>query len=240
MSTMDCSQFAQQLDDWLSGERSAAARVHARECHECRGLAEDFLAITKTAREWAVEEPLPSPRLWNSLRAQLQEEGLIRDSGALPNAARQPAAVRARVQPQARPAASSGWMAAWFPGLLRPAFAGAYLALLLAVSILFVGPSGKQIDDSQWLERTQVSIKPLTAELDSAERAVLSNVASADPDLSKSLHQNMAVVDKDISECEQSVREHPENELARDFLYQAYEQKADLLAEISDRGVDNQ
>jgi len=234
MSTMDCSQFAEQLDDWLSGERSPAARVHARECSECRGLADDFLAITKTARDWSIEEPQPSPRLWNSLRAQLQEEGLIRD------ASRQAAPVRARVQPEAQPAKPSDWLAGWFAGLLRPALAGAYLAILVAVSILFVGPSGKQIDDSQWLQRTQVSIKPLSADLNSAERAVLSNVASADPDLSRSLHQNLAVVDKDISECEQSVREQPENELARDFLYQAYEQKADLLAEISDGGVDNQ
>jgi len=234
MSTMDCSQFAQQLDDWLSGERSPAARVHARECRECRSLAEDFLAISKTAREWAIEEPDPSPRLWTALRAQLQEEGLIRD------ASRQPSPVRARVQPQIEAAKPAGWRSGWFPGLLRPALAGAYVAALIAVSILFVGPSGKQIDDYQWLERTQVSVRPLTAELDSAERAVLSNVASADPELSNSLHQNMAVVDRDISECEQSVREHPENELARDFLYQAYEQKADLLAEISDRGMDNQ
>lgn len=233
MSTIDCSQFAEQLDDWLSGERSAAARVHARECHECRGLADDFLTIAKTAREWAIEEPEPSPRLWNSIRAQMQEEGLIRDSS------RQAAPARPRMQPQVQ-SKPGGWFAGWFPSILRPALAGAYLAVLIALSILFVGPSGKQIDDSQWLERTQVSIKPLTAELNSAERSLLSNVATVNPILSTSLHQNLAIVDKDISECEKSVREQPENELARDFLYQAYEQKADLLAEISDRGVDNQ
>jgi len=237
MSTMDCSQFAEQLDDWLSGERSPAARVHARECHECRGLAEDFLAISKATREWAIEEPEPSPRLWNALRAQLQEEGLIRDASR--QAAPAPV-VASRVPPQTRPAQPSNWLAGWFPGLLRPALAGAYLAAIIAISILFVGPSGKQIDDSQWLERTQVSIKPLTADLNSAERAVLSNVTSADPDLSQSLHQNLAIVDRDISECEKNVREEPENELARDFLYQAYEQKADLLAEIADGTVNNQ
>jgi hypothetical protein len=231
---MDCNQFAEQLDDWLRGERSPAARVHARECHECRGVADDFLAIAKATREWAIEDPEPSPRLWTSLRAQLQEEGLIRD------ASRQAAPVRARVQPQVRSPKPAGWFSAWFPSTLRPAFAAGYLAVLMALSILFVGPSGKQIDDSQWLERTQVSIKPLTADLNSAERAVLSNVASADPDLSRSLHQNLTIVDKDISECEKSVREQPENELARDFLYQAYEQKADLLAQIADGGVDNQ
>ncbi|MGH9717352.1 MAG: hypothetical protein ACRD4R_11585 [Candidatus Acidiferrales bacterium] len=234
MSTMDCSQFAEQLDEWLRGERSAGARVHARECHDCRSLAEDFLAIAKTAREWAIEEPEPSPRLWTSLRAQLREEGLVRDSS------RQSAPLRARVQPQIQFRKPTGWVAGWFSGLLRPALAGGYLAALIAVSLLFVGPSGKQIDDSQWLERTQVSVKPLTADLNSAERAVLSNLTSTNPVLTASFHRNLAIVDKDISECEKSVHEQPENELARDFLYQAYEQKADLLADIADNTMDNQ
>jgi hypothetical protein len=233
MSTMDCSEFADQLEDWLRGQRSTAARVHSRECHECRALSEDVGAIVKTAGEWALEEAAPSSRLWNSLRAQLQEEGLIRESS-------RPAPARAQVQPQFRSPKSTGWFARWFPATLRPALASGYVAALIAVSFLFMGPSGKQIDDSQWLSRTQVSIKPITAQLNAAERNVLSNLASANPVISASLHQNLAIVDNDIALCEKSVREQPENELARDFLYQAYEQKADLLAEISDRGVDNQ
>ena len=35
----------------------------------------------------------------------------------------------------------------------------------------------------------------------------------------------------------QSPREDPENEIARDYLYEAYEQKADLLAQMTERGV---
>lgn len=234
MSTMDCSEFANQLDDWLRGQRSAAARVHSRECQECRALAEDFSAILKTAGEWAIEEAAPSPRLWNSLRAQLQEEGLIRE------AARPAAPARPRVRPPIESPESTGWFARWFPSTFRPALASGYVAALIALSFLLMGPSGKQIDDSQWLARTQTSIKPITAELNVAERNVLLNLASANPVISASLHRNLAIVDNDIALCEKSVREQPENELARDFLYQAYEQKADLLAEISERGVDNQ
>ena len=51
-----------------------------------------------------------------------------------------------------------------------------------------------------------------------------------------SLHQSMAIVDNNIALCEKSVREEPENELAREYLYDAYQQKADLLAEMSERG----
>lgn len=230
MSTMDCSQFTSQLDEWMSGERSAAARVHARECQQCRTLAEDFAAIANAARDWSLEDVSPSPRLWNALRAQLQEEGLIR------NAARQAAPSVLR-QPELAIPKSRGWFAGGLAGALRPALAAAYLALLIAASIVFVGPNGKQIDDSQWLARTQKSIKPLNAELDSAEHVVLLSIASASPVVTASLHQNLTIVDNDIALCEKNVREEPENELARDYLYQAYEQKADLLAQMADRGV---
>jgi hypothetical protein len=234
MNTMDCNQFADQIDEWMRGERSAAARVHARECQICHGMAEDLGAIVRTAREWVIEEAeaAPSPRLWVSLRAQLQEEGLIRDG------ARQREAMRARVRPEVQTPRPAGWLAGWLGGGVRPALAGAYLAALIAGAVLFVGPSGKQIDDSQWLARTQRSVKPLNAELDAAEHAVLSNLASASPLVATSLNQGLAIVDNDISLCEKSVREEPENELARDYLYQAYEQKADLLAQMADRGVD--
>jgi len=231
LNSMDCSQFADQLDEWIGGERSAAARVHARECPRCRSMAHDFAAIGRAAREWSLEDAQPSPRLWNALRAQLQEEGLIRDAARnVP-----PAAERPRTQvPATKPA---GWFAGWFVGAMRPALAGGYLAILIALSTLFVGPNGRQIDDSQWLARTQRSIKPLNAELDSAEHAMLADLATANPVVSASLHENLAIVDRDIALCEKSVREQPENELARDYLYEAYEQKADLLTQMADRGV---
>jgi len=48
------------------------------------------------------------------------------------------------------------------------------------------------------------------------------------------------LVDNYIKLCEKSVREEPQNELARDYLYDAYRQKADLLDQISDRGEEPQ
>ena len=51
-----------------------------------------------------------------------------------------------------------------------------------------------------------------------------------------SLSHNLAIVDNYIALCEKSVREEPENGLARDYLYQAYQQKVDLLAQMTERG----
>jgi hypothetical protein len=35
------------------------------------------------------------------------------------------------------------------------------------------------------------------------------------------------------------VQEEPQNEVARDYLYEAYQQKADLLAQMTERGENN-
>ena len=58
--------------------------------------------------------------------------------------------------------------------------------------------------------------------------------------MSTSLHENLAIVDNYIALCEKSVREEPENEVAREYLYQAYQQKADLLAQMTERGDPSQ
>src|SRR5579875_1307645 len=138
MNTMDCSEFAKQLDEWLRGERSAAARVHARECMECRGIAEDFGAIANAARDWSLEDVEPSPRVWNAIRAQLQEEGLIRGES------RQAAPVRARPQTQSQVSKPPRWFAGWFSGGLRPALAGGYLAILIALSDAKIDPAAQR------------------------------------------------------------------------------------------------
>ena len=62
-------------------------------------------------------------------------------------------------------------------------------------------------------------------------------MVESNPVVTASLHDNLAIVDNYIALCEKSVREEPENEVARDFLYDAYEQKADLLAQMTERGV---
>ena len=54
--------------------------------------------------------------------------------------------------------------------------------------------------------------------------------------MTASLHKNLAIVDNYIALCEKSVREEPGNEIARDYLYGAYQQKADLLAQMTENG----
>lgn len=224
MSAMRCNEFLKQFEGWMEGERSAEARAHVRECASCRGLVADLDAIEQGAQAWAADEVDPPARAWVSLRAQLEQEGIIRGEAA-PGAVSSPA--------EGKP----GWFAGIFSAIPRPVLAGAYLAALIGASIALTGPSTRQLDENRWVSGTQDTTGVLSAQLDSAEKDTMSTMAVSDPVVTASLHDNLAIVDNYIALCEKSVREDPENEIARDYLYEAYEQKADLLAQMTERGV---
>jgi hypothetical protein len=214
MATIRCKDFPDYLDPWIEGDRHPDALAHARDCARCRSLVEDLKMIRDTAREWGRTESEPPAHLWNSLRAQLVEEGLIHQQSRRP-----------------------GWLNGWLPQLSRPALAGAYLAAVIAIAFGLSGPVNQRINRARWLEGTQDSTTPLRAQFASAQmNATPPSVPDSNPTVTASLHNNLAIVDNYIALCEKSVNEEPENELARDYLFEAYQQKADLLAQLGERG----
>jgi hypothetical protein len=211
MSVVSCSAFLGQLDQWMEGERSPAAEAHVRSCAECSNLVADLDSIRDTASSLAAADPEPSPRVWNALRAQLEDEGLIH---------------------AARPEAVKRWLQGtfWVP---RPVLAGAYLVALIASGFALSGSSSLRNDSNLWMSRTQRSTQPLSARLATEEDAI-SSMANANPVVTASLRKSLAVIDNNIALCEKSVREEPQNEFARDYLYEAYHQKADLIAQVTE------
>jgi hypothetical protein len=210
MATIGCKDFPDYLEPWMEGDRHPDALAHLRDCPRCRNLVEDLKMIQATAQEWGRTESEPPAHLWNSLRVQLVQEGLIHHQST-----------RRR----------------WLPSLPRPALAGAYLAAVIAVAFGLSGPVNQRINRARWLEGTQNSTTPLRAQFASAEmNATTLSVPDSNPTVTASLHNNLAIVDNYIVLCEKSVNEEPENELARDYLFEAYQQKADLLAQLSERG----
>jgi hypothetical protein len=218
MAATTCKDFLNHVEAWIGGEHHPDANAHFRNCPACRSLVEDLNAIRNEARSWTAEEAEPSPRVWNSLRLQLEQEGLIHE------------ALKAEPAP-----ATTGWLSAWFRALPRPVLAGGYLAVLIAAAFALSRPIDRRINEARWLEGTQVSTSPLSAQLDTEQNAAYS-LRNSDPAVTASLHQNLAIVDNYITLCEKSVREEPQNEMARDYLYEAYQQKADLLAQMTERG----
>lgn len=211
MSTMGCSEFISQLEDWLDGNRHPDARTHARECPSCRSVAADFDDIRGVAPALMVADPEPSPELWIRLHAQLEEEGIVHGGESVRRGDRIPA-----------------WLDRLLVPIPRPVLAGAYLAALFALAFGLSTTVGLRTSESPSFA--------LSAQLDSAEQTAYSSMRDGKSLASASLHENLAIVDNYIALCENSVREEPDNEAARDYLYQAYQQKADLISQMTERG----
>ncbi len=217
MGTMGCNEFLDHLDAWMEGERPSDARAHIRDCPLCRSMADDMEAIRTTARGMAYPLEEPPARIWTSLVAQLEREGLIHDG-------------------RGRAKSLWGWLDGMLAPLPRPVLAGAYLCALVAVAFALSGPIHTRLNEHSWITSTERSTMPLDAQLDSAEEATVASLGNYNPAVTASLDKNLAIVNNYIVLCEKNVQEEPENEMARDYLFEAYQQKADLLAQMAERG----
>jgi hypothetical protein len=216
MATIGCNKFSELAAPWMEGDHLPEAAAHLRECVHCRTVVADLESIRAAAAQLAEHEAEPPARIWLNLRDRLESEGLIR-------------------QP--------GWVER-LSGLLqtvpRPALAGAYLALFLTAGLLLGYQGNVTSNQALWLAGTQTTTSSLGSELNTVERNTISAIHERNPIVTASLHQNLAIVDNMIALCEKSVREDPQDEMTRDYLYQAYQQKADLLATMTERGVNAQ
>lgn len=200
---MECREFDNYAEQWMEGERQPEAAAHIETCAACRGLIADLEAVRAAAAAWASEEAEPPARVWVSLHAQLEAEGLIRTEEKV------------------------SWFARLFPMPLRPALAD--LALLVLVAGLVTMQSE--------FRGTPRAMAALESELSRVEKSVVQEMKGRDPAVIASYRKNLAIVDNFIALCEKSVRENPQNDLAREYLYGAYQQKADLLGTMLERGV---
>jgi len=214
MAPMRCDEFWQISGDWMDGERSPSAAAHVSNCSRCRALVADLEMIRKAGALLPEEEP--SACVWTAIKSQLEKERLIRTPSSTP---------------------SMWWERLGSFGAFRPALAGAYLSLVI-IGAAMLGTQMRTVNlaDQQalWLQRAQTTITPLEADLTVAETKALPALQTPGNDVTATLNHNLAIVDNMISMCEKSVREDPQNEMTRDYLYTAYQQKADLLATMAE------
>jgi hypothetical protein len=137
MATITCREFLNYLEPWMEGERPPDAQAHVRTCSHCSGVIKDLEMVHTEARSWNASEQDAPERVWTSLRAQLEQEGLIR--GTIP-------ASEGRAQVAAP---RTGWFAGLFPRLPRPVLAGAYLAALVAVAFALSGPVNRRVNEAR-------------------------------------------------------------------------------------------
>lgn len=207
---MRCEDFDVHAERWLEGERTLEAAGHLQSCTRCSTRVADMELIVSAAA--TLPELEPPERIWTALQAKLEREGLFRE----------------RKSPVER-------LLEMLPAAPRTALATAAisaLAVLLLVvpeSPLEQRPGRAGNSESRW------NLTRVHEQLASAEARADQDVHLRDPEVVASYHQNLALVDNLIGECQKKVNEDPNDELSRQYLATAYQQKADLLNALSER-----
>jgi hypothetical protein len=185
-----------------------AAREHVAGCGNCQSLVEDLTAIVATAHLLPADVEPPA-RVWVSLKAQLEVEGIIK----------QPIATTEKVPFWA------GFQDLFRSRVLATGVVG--LLVIAAVTLQLQHPAATQTEARNIFDDTAVALNADEASLNQAE-------LSSEP-VDISLHQNLDIVDKFIADCEQRIKDEPGDELTREYLTGAYEQKAELISAMMER-----
>jgi hypothetical protein len=222
---MQCKDVAQIIEQEGFSPLPETACGHLAGCQACTSLLADFERIVSAATELPAEVEPPS-RIWISLRAQLQAEGIIREPKV------------------AVPAESAPWWQG-FGQLIR----GRMLATA-AVAILVVAAGIVQMNrkpavtgtDSASVVAPVVSAEPFAeaaTSLDQEEQSLgpIQTVSTASTSaVDNSLRENLVTLNAFIKECRKRLKEDPNDQVARDYLSAAYQQKAEILAAMMERG----
>ena len=203
---MQCKDVASVLEREGFMPVPEAARAHLSSCGSCQSLVADLTEIVATAH-FLPPEVDPPARVWQALRAQLESEGIIKTPGA-------------RV--------------AWWQG-----FSELFRTRALAtVTVGFVIVAAVVI---QLPRRVMAPVEgrnvygEVAVALNQDERGLLNVAPVANSTLDASLRQNLEMVDNFIADCEQRLKEQPQDDFSREYLNGAYQQKAELLSVMMER-----
>ena len=205
---MQCKEVEVVLEQEGWTPLPESAREHVAGCGNCQSLVEDLTAIVATAHLFPAEVEPPA-RVWVALKAQLEQEGIIKP----------PVAIADKV---------SFW--ASFHDLFRSrVLATGVVGLLVvaAVTLQLQRPVPPQAEARNIFDDTAIALN--------ADEASLSQISLSSEPVDISLHQNLDIVDKFIADCEQRIKDEPGDELTREYLTGAYEQKAELISAMMER-----
>jgi hypothetical protein len=214
---MTCEEFERVLPELGSGH-NIEQEEHLKSCSACSDLVADLNAISRQARGLQGSEE-PSPWVWNSIEVALRQEGLIR----------QPQQEHSFVHPP-----RLSWKLRW----LVPAAA----AFLVAFGVLMHQRGrGPQMTDQQsrpvGVETADLQRPNQANEMGGDDLQLLDTVASRTPSMRDAYEANLRAVNAYIRDAEQSAHSDPNDEVAQQYLRNAYEQKAMVYEMALDRSL---
>ena len=148
----------------MEGERRRTRKRTCAPARTARSIVEDLqMPFRRKLVSWSAAEHDAPERVWTSLRAQLEQEGLIRETIPVSVAAHE----TKRLAPDGSAVYSRDCRARRWQEPISPRW-----SLRLSRS---VGPVNKRVNEARWLKGTQNSTSPLSAQLNSAEQNSISS-----------------------------------------------------------------
>jgi len=205
-ATAACRDFDAQLSDYLEGQDRPAVATHAAECEFCGATLADLLMVRSASAELAEEEP--SARVWANVRATLVAEGLIHPPR------------------QRRP---------WLEWLLTPAPAAALTALVLLS--VFAARSAIHRYHRAAVDVAEIVVgRELMQNVSQMEVAFRAQSARLNPTIERAYEEDLASLDGEIKECQDTLAQQPDDTLSREYLASAYTEKARVLESALELG----
>jgi len=196
---MKCAEFQEILPEIIDREAAGEHAAHLQTCTSCSELVSDLKAISEEAMRLGPTGE-PSPRVWANIQRALEEEGLIRPE-------RQPGVA---LVPKPRRSSPFRW--------LVPATAA--LALVGAVMVY----NARQPSKGQPFDLAKTTSKPPeprpAADID--DEQLLAEVAAP---MRAEYASGLKSVNQSIRDAQQDLDQNPEDDDARHFLMDAYEQR---------------
>lgn len=215
---MQCRDVEEVLEQEGLAPLPETVRGHVVGCRQCQGYIADLETIVSAAQELPAEVEPPS-RVWVALRTQLELEGIIKEP--------------VTAAPEAEPVS-------WWSGFGQ-LFRGRALATLTVGTVL-AAAAILQLRQTPEPPYRPDPIPPRIAAIAkqvNQQEVDLRNMhlaGTSDSPVDAALEQNLQEIDGFIADCERHLKEAPQDELAREYLADAYQQKAELLATMMDRG----
>lgn len=260
---MRCKELQAVLEGKGLGPLPLDAQEHLAECPECQDFVGDLSAIVAAARQLPAEVN-PPDRVWISLRAQLAAEGIIREEAPVELSTHrwwqdvsqffQPRflasvgagllvvltgaylAKRPVSTPQGRtsspPPISETTKNVAPPPVQAPTAPPAKPELVVVRRPRTSAPEAPKLKPSP----SEIAFLGETAGvLDQAE-SDLRGRATSNAMADASLRANLKTLDGFIAECQARLAQNPQDQLTREYLNVAYQQKAELLSAMMDSG----
>jgi|SRR5215831_2185495 len=209
---MQCRDVEEVLEQEGLAPLPETVRGHVAGCRHCQGYIADLETIVSAAQELPAEVEPPS-RVWVALRTQLELEGVIKEPVT---------------------EAPKADLVGWWSGFRR-LFGGRALASLTVGAVL-AAAAALELRQTPPPPPPPGPVEVIGQQVNQQELDLQNMHLVSKSPVDTTLEQNLKEINDFIADCERHLKAAPRDELAREYLADAYQQKAELLAAMMDRG----